>query len=318
VLSGLPRDADPRLVVGMEHPDDAAVFRMPGGDLLIQTVDLIAPIVNDPRAFGMIAAANSLSDVYAMGGRALTAMNVLCFPAKLPYSVLGEILDGAVDRMKEAGCLLVGGHTVVDPELKFGLSVSGVVEGGAVYSIDKARVGDVLLLTKPIGTGIVNQALRKAKLDDSSPSYQAAVRSMIALNASAATAARAAGASSLTDVTGFGLLGHSAQFARASKATFEIHADSVPEIEGARALVAAGAIPKRAGENADSYRERVTGLRSEEDAIFLFDPQTSGGMLACVPEDGVATFVSAMKGWQHGVATIGRVVAASGHDVVVR
>ena len=153
----------------MEHPDDAAVYRMPSGDLLVQTVDLIAPIVNEPKAFGQIAAANSLSDVYAMGGRPLTAMNVMCFPSTLPLEILGEILAGAQDRMDEAACALVGGHTVVDPELKFGLSVSGVIDGkDTIWSIDRARVGDVLVLTKPLGTGVINAGLRKNKLEDTS------------------------------------------------------------------------------------------------------------------------------------------------------
>ena len=303
----------------MEHPDDAAVYRMPGGDLLVQTVDLIAPIVDQPAAFGKNAAANSLSDVYAMGGRPLTAMNIMCFPAKqLPLEILREILEGALDRIREAGCALVGGHTVVDPELKFGLSVSGVVDDGEVWSIDRARIGDLLVLTKPIGTGVINQGLREGKVDDGSPGYQQAVDSMIALNAAGARAGRAAGASSVTDVTGFGLLGHAAQFARASRVTFEIHAAAVPFFEGARALIADGMVPKRAGENGESYRSRVSGVASDEDAVLLFDPQTSGGLLACIPEDKLAAFTRAMGDWPQGVAVIGRVQAAGGHDVVVR
>ena len=303
----------------MEHPDDAAVFRMPGGDLLVQTVDLIAPIVDDAASFGKIAAANSLSDVYAMGGRPLTAMNIMCFPAKqLPLEVLREILEGALDRIREAGCALVGGHTVVDPELKFGLSVSGLVDDGEVWSIDRARQGDVLVLTKPIGTGVINQALRKGKVSDASSGYQQAVTSMITLNAAGARAGRAAGASAVTDVTGFGLLGHAAQFARASGVTFEIDAASVPFFDGVRALVADGAVPKRADENAESYRSRVTGVTSELDATLLFDPQTSGGLLACVPEDKVSVFTRALGEWPLGTAVIGRVAAAAGHDVVVR
>jgi selenide, water dikinase len=319
VLASLPRDQHAALVVGMEHPDDAAVFRMPGGDLLVQTVDLIAPIVDNPVAFGQIAAANSLSDVYAMGGRPLTAMNIMCFPAKqLPLEVLREILEGALDRIREAGCALVGGHTVVDPELKFGLSVSGVVDDGEVWSIDRARVGDLLVLTKPIGTGVINQGLRKGKVGEDSPGYQQAVRSMIALNATGARAGRAAGASAVTDVTGFGLLGHAAQFARASRVTFDIEARAVPYFEGTRALVTDGVVPKRAGENADSYRSRVSGVASDEDAVLLFDPQTSGGLLACIPEEKLGVFTDALGDWPLGVAVIGRVVTAREHDVVVR
>ena len=314
----MPRTTDERLVVGMEHPDDAAVYRMPGGDLLVQTVDLIAPIVNEAFVFGQIAAANSLSDVYAMGGRPLTAMNVMCFPSTLPLTLLGEILEGAQDRIRESACALVGGHTVIDPELKFGLSVSGIIEGGEIWSIDRARVGDVLVLTKPLGTGVVNQALRKEKIDDKSVPYQQALQSMVALNSTGARAARVANASSVTDVTGFGLLGHGAQFARASKVTFEIDRGALPVFEGVRELIAEGFIPKRARDNGDAYKTRVTGIANEQDAILLFDPQTSGGLLCCIPEDKVAAFRDAMGGWAHGVSVIGRVVPATGHDVVVR
>ncbi len=293
---------------------------MPSGDLLVQTVDLIAPIVNEPRAFGRIAAANSLSDVYAMGGRPLTAMNVMCFPSTLPLTILGEILQGAQDCMNEAGCALVGGHTVFDPELKFGLSVSGVIDGkDTIWSIDRARVGDVLVLTKPLGTGVINDGLRKNKLDETSGPYQQASRSMVALNATGARAARAANASAVTDVTGFGLLGHAAQFARASKATFEIDFKSLPVFEGVRELIAAGAIPNRAKDNASAYASRVTGITSDADSVVLFDPQTSGGLLCCIPEDKVTAFRDAIGAdWPHGVTVIGRVIAATGHDVVVR
>lgn len=306
-------------MVGTEHPDDAAVYRMPGGDLLIQTVDLIAPIVNDPREFGRVAAANSISDVYAMGGRPLTAMNIVCFPVKsLPLDVLKQVLTGALDVLKEARCLLVGGHTVADPEFKFGLSVSGLVEGGEVLSIDRARAGDVLLLTKPLGTGVVNQALKKGKLEDSSPTFRQAVASMTALNAAGARAARAAGAHAATDVTGFGLLGHAAQFARASEVTFEIDRAAVFTFDGVPDLIAAGMIPARSRDNAEAYRPQVAGVASEAEATLMFDPQTSGGLLVSVPESGVAAFFSALDGWAPGARAIGRVVPRREHDVVVR
>ena len=316
-MSSLPRSGDPRLVVGMEHPDDAAVYRLPGGDLLVQTVDLIAPIVNEPDRFGAIAAANSLSDVYAMGGRPLTAMNIMCFPDSLPLALLAEILEGARQTIGEAGAVLVGGHTVLDPELKFGLAVSGIVEEGEVWSIDRARVGDLLVLSKPLGTGIVNQALRKRMVDEGSGPYQHALRSMTALNAAGARAARIAGASAATDVTGFGLCGHAAQFARASQVTFEIDRAAVPTLEGVPELVAGGAVPKRSRENAESYRGRVAGLASEEEAVVLFDPQTSGGLLTCIPPDRLGDFQRAMADWPLGVAAVGRVVPRGGEDVVV-
>jgi selenide,water dikinase len=253
-----------------------------------------------------------------MGGRPLTAMNVMCFPDSLPLAVLGEILAGAQHTIRQAGCVLVGGHTVVDPELKFGLAVTGVVDAGEVWSIDRARVGDVLVLTKPIGTGIVNQALRKGLVDEQSAPYQHALRSMTTLNAAGASAGRAASASAATDVTGFGLLGHAAQFARASQVTFEIERAAVPTLDGVTALVAGGVVPKRSRENADSYRPRVAGIASEEDAVVLFDPQTSGGLLLAIPADQEDTFTRALGDWPLGSAVVGRVAARGPHDVVVR
>ncbi len=292
---------------------------MPSGDLLIQTVDLISPIVDDPATFGKVAAANSISDVYAMGGRPLTAMNVVCFPTdKLPLTVLREVLDGAMEKMVEAQCLLVGGHTVSDPEFKFGLSVSGIVEGGPVWSIDRAQVGDVLVLTKRLGTGIVNQGLRKGKLETSSTPYVQSVESMIALNASAARAGRAANASSVTDVTGFGLLGHAAQFARASKVTFEMNSKAIEYFDGVRELAAAGVTPGRARDNINAYQAMVTGIESDLEALLLFDPQTSGGLLMSIPEQNVQILLDNLKDWTLGVSIVGRVSARGEHDVVVR
>jgi len=318
VLASLPRGRDDRLVVGMEHPDDAAVFRLPGGDLLVQTVDLIAPIVNEPDLFGAIAAANSLSDVYAMGGRPLTAMNVVCFPEALPLAVLGEVLQGAQKTIHEAGCVMVGGHTVVDPELKFGLAVSGIIDDGEPWSIDRARTEDLLVLTKPLGTGIVNQALRKGLVDESSEPYRHSVRSMTTLNAAGARAGRAAGARAATDITGFGLLGHAAQFARASQVTFEIQRAAIPTLEGVPALVAGGVVPKRSRENADSYRSRVAGVAGDEESVLLFDPQTSGGLLLCIAADRLDELRRAIGDWPLGVHVIGNVAPRAAHDVVVR
>jgi selenide,water dikinase len=303
----------------MEHPDDAAVVRTPSGDRIIQTVDIIAPIVNDAAMFGRIACANSLSDVYAMGGRPLAAMNIACFPSKkLPLSLLRTAMDGAVGALDEAGCLLVGGHAVDDDEFKFGFSVTGLLDEGEALSIDRARPGHVLVLTKPIGTGVVNQSLRKGNITDTSDVYLAAQASMATLNGPGASAARAARATAMTDVTGFGLLGHGAQFARASGVTFAIDARSVPMFEGVRELVGGGICAGRAKVNAEAYRDRVRGgLDSEEDVAVLFDPQTSGGLLVALEEDRVATFVEALGDWPLGARVIGRVIAAAGHDVVL-
>jgi selenide, water dikinase len=302
----------------MDHPDDAAVYRLPSGERLVQTVDMISPIVNDAMTFGRIAAANSLSDVYAMGGRPLTAMNIVCFPGKdLPLSVLKEVLAGAMEKIIEAQCLLVGGHSVDDPELKFGLSVTGLVDHDTIWSIERARVGDVLVLTKPIGTGILNQALRKDAINDESPSLKAAIASMCALNALGARAGRAAGTRAATDVTGFGLIGHSAQFARASQVTFEISRSAIPTFDGVRKLIADGFHPRRAKQNADAYRDRVAGIQSEEEAMLLFDPQTSGGLMLSLPESGLPKLSEGLRGWELGVSIIGRVVERREHDIAI-
>lgn len=305
--------------MGLEHPDDAAVYRMPGGDQLVQTVDLIAPIVNDPFMYGKIACANSLSDVYAMGGRPLVAMNIVCFPAKThEVKILRDVMRGSIELLKEAGCSLVGGHTVADEEFKYGFSVSGVIEGGDILSIDKAQVGNVLVLTKPVGTGIVNKAVRAGKLEDSASVYQQAEQSMAALNMLGAQAARAAKATAATDITGFGLAGHCAQFARASKVTFELDRSAIPVFDGVRELVAQGHVAGRASDNRDAYAGRVRGVSSDEESAILYDPQTSGGILATIPEDQVDNFVNTMKGWTHGVHVIGRVIAEGSYDLEIR
>ncbi len=303
----------------MEHPDDAAVYRMPSGDRMIVTVDLIAPIVNDPRTFGKVACANSVSDVYAMGGRPLTALNIVCFPTKsLPYEVLHEVIAGSMEILREANCPLLGGHTVADEEFKFGFSVTGIVEGGETWSIDRAQVGHVLVLTKPIGTGVVNKGIKSGKLEDDSPLVLEAMRSMVALNARGAVAGRAAKASACTDITGFGLAGHAAQFAKASKVTFELHRDAVPTFEGIRKLIAGGTVAGRAKENWSAYKGRIGGELSENDGLLLFDPQTSGGLLLAIPESEVSTFKKALSDWELGAHVIGRVLPRQAHDLVVK
>ena len=252
-----------------------------------------------------------------MGGRPLTALNIACFPSKkLPLSILRAAMEGALKALDEAGCLLVGGHAVDDDEFKFGFSVTGLIDG-EILSIDRARVGDVLVLTKPLGTGVVNQALRKDKVTDRSDVYLEAVRSMSTLNALPAEAARAAGASSATDITGFGLLGHSAQFARASNVTFEIDVNAVPVFDGVQALLRDGICAGRAKVNADAYRDRIANLEESHVGV-LFDPQTSGGLMVLMSESRVGDFQQALKDWALGAAVIGRVLPRGDRDVVLR
>jgi selenide,water dikinase len=259
---------------------------------LVQTVDFFAPIVDDPYTFGQIAAANALSDVYAMGGEPLTAMNIVGFPSsKLPMSVLTDILRGGQDKVHEAGALVVGGHSIIDEELKYGLSVTGRVHPKRVLSNANAKPGDRLLLTKPIGTAILATAAKKGMLSerDSARLYG----SMSALNRDAARTAVEIGVQCATDVTGFGLLGHASHIATASNVTLRIKADDVPTLPGVDAALASGIQTGGSDRNASYLDDRVEwGRATEVQKFILIDPQTSGGLLLCVPADRVADYLS--------------------------
>lgn len=276
-LAPLPRESDPRLLVGRETFDDAGVFRLSDDLALVQTVDFFAPIVDDPYRFGRIAAANSLSDVYAMGGEPLTAMNIVGFPDKLlPLSVLTEILRGGQDAVHEAGARIVGGHTVIDEELKYGLSVTGRVHPDRILSNANARAGDVLVLTKPIGSGILATAGKAGAL--TSEQDEALYVAMSSLNAKASAAAVELGARCATDVTGFGLLGHALHIARASKVTLHLVHGDVPLLPGAREALIAGHTTGGAKRNADWVSAFVDwGDTGSDVRALLTDPQTSGG-----------------------------------------
>jgi selenide, water dikinase len=287
------------------------VFAVSEDLALVQTVDFFAPIVDEPYAFGQIAAANALSDVYAMGGEPLTAMNVVGFPTdKLPMSVLAEILRGADDKIREAGAVVVGGHSVIDDEVKFGLAVTGRVDPRAMLTNAAARPGDQLVLTKPIGTGILATALKRADLDDDD--QRQLIVSMTMLNRAASRAALDVGARCATDVTGFGLLGHASHIARGSGATLVISCVAVPILPGAREALARGI---RTG-GAERNREYVDSLvdwgpASIADRDLLVDPQTSGGLLVAVPPDRVREYLAAVP----GAVEIGEVVAAEARGV---
>src|SRR5688572_23551384 len=260
----MPRPTDPRLLVGLDTFDDAGVFAVSEDLALVQTVDFFAPIVDDPYAFGQIAAANALSDVYAMGGEPLTALNIVGFPTdKLPMKVLTEILRGADDKIREAGAVVVGGHSVIDDEVKFGLAVTGRVDPRAMLTNASARVGDRLILTKPIGTGLLATAVKRGDLD--AAEQRALIESMAALNRGASRAAHDVGARCATDITGFGLLGHASHVARASGVTLVIRATAVPILPGAREAVARGIRTGGAERNAE-YLEPLVDWGSTTDA----------------------------------------------------
>ena len=308
-LAPLPREDDPRLLVGRETFDDAGVFRLSDDLALVQTVDFFAPLVDDPYRFGRIAAANALSDVFAMGGEPLTAMNIVGFPEKaLPLSVLTEILRGGQDAVHEAGARIVGGHTVTDEELKYGLSVTGRVHPDRILSNAHARPGDVLLLTKPIGTGILATAGKRGAL---TPEQEERLyRTMSTLNAAASRAAVALGARCATDITGFGLLGHAMHVARASAARLAIEVHAVPLLDGARELLAAGHATGGAKRNAEWVAPEVDwNDTGEEWRALLCDPQTSGGLLVALAPERVdayrermsdAVVIGAVEEWHEG------------------
>jgi selenide, water dikinase len=271
---------------------------------LVQTVDFFAPIVDDPYLFGQIAAANALSDVYAMGGEPLTAMNIVGFPVgKLPLEVLTEILRGGQDKVHEAGAFVVGGHSIIDEELKFGLSVTGRVHPKQLLRNDAAMAGDRLVLTKPLGTGLLATAAKAGDLGDAERRTLEA--SMCALNATASRAALGVGARCATDITGFGLLGHSSHIARASGVTLVLHVARVPALPGARHAWLTGVRTGGADRNEQYLRERVDwGAASDVDRALLVDPQTSGGLLVAVPAVRVEDYLSQVA----GAVEIGEVV----------
>ena len=284
----------PDLIVGIQGADDAGVFRLSADTVLVQTVDFFTPIVDEPYDWGRIAAANAFSDVYAMGGRPLTVLQVVGWPRdELPLDQLGDVLDGAVSVIAEAGAVLVGGHTVDDPEPKFGLAVTGTAHPDDIVTNAAARPGDVLVLTKPIGTGIVATAIKRgaATVEE----RDAAVDSMAALNAGAASAMRRVGIKAATDVTGYGLLGHLGEIIRASGVSAELDAGAVPLLPGVRSHAAAGVVPGGTRRNLASA-ERFTdfGALPEVERIVLADAQTSGGLLMAVERPLLGALLAAL------------------------
>lgn len=319
MLRNLPTFFDPNVLVGLETSDDAAVYRLTDELAVIQTLDFFTPVVDDPYRFGQVAAANSLSDVYAMGGKPVLALNIVCFPNCLDPAVLGEILRGGADKIKEAGAVLLGGHSVEDNEPKYGLSVMGTVHPSAVLANCGARPGDVLVLTKPLGTGIINTAL-KAELI--SPEEEDAVyASMSELNAFAAEVMIPLKPNACTDITGFGLLGHALEMARGSEVTIELEADALPVLPGAVGYAEMGIVPGGAYRNADYAEGQVLWQPEVSTAMrdVIADPQTSGGLLIALPAERADALLAGLaKGMRTPYALIGRVVERGSHALVIR
>ena len=283
MLSDLPPDADPRVLIDFRTSDDAGVYVWEGGPALVQTVDFFTPIVDDPFTYGQIAAANALSDVYAMGGRPLTALAIAGFPpVELDEETIRQVFLGGYRTLREAGVVLLGGHTVRDPEVKFGYAVTGAVDPTRVWSNAGARAGDTLVLTKPLGTGVVGTAIKFGRAPDTLVS--AAVRSMTTLNKAAADALRTFGDAvhACTDVTGFGLIGHASEMALASHVSLVIEAARVPVLEGVRAIAAGNRSAGMASNRRDFGPAVRVGEVDPVTADLCYDPQTSGGLLVAL------------------------------------
>ena len=280
--------------MGLETSDDAAVYKINDETALIQTLDFFTPMIDDPYIFGQIAASNSLSDVYAMGGTPLVAMNIVCFPACHDMDVLAEILKGGVDKVKESGALLVGGHTVDDKEPKYGLSVSGTVHPDKVLSNATAKIGDKLIITKPIGVGILNTAMKEGLVDEKISKQ--VIETMVHLNKYAAMSFDKISVNSVTDITGFGLLGHALEMAKASDVSIELNSNDIPIIDGAIDMAKMGIIPAGMYRNKQyiSSDVRLEGIEEYVEDI-LYDPQTSGGLLISVNSDLADELVKDMK-----------------------
>ncbi len=296
VLHRLPKTKDRNLLVGYETADDAAVYRITKGRALITTLDFFPPIVDDPSDFGEIAAANALSDVYAMGGTPRLAMNIVCFPRGLGPRALDSIIRGALRKLKEAGALLVGGHSIEDSEVKFGLSVAGFVSPDRILTNAGARAGDSLVLTKPIGTGIITTALKAGRIRP--VDARDAIDSMKALNRAASEAARRAGVNACTDITGYGLIGHAVEMARASAVSMVMRRSGVEFFTHAQRLANDGSCRPGAVKANMEYFSRYVRMSPAVDrasAALLYGPETSGGLLLSVPERKKGPLVGRLK-----------------------
>ncbi|MGB6386832.1 MAG: selenide, water dikinase SelD [Terriglobales bacterium] len=325
VLGKLPRQHDPNVLIGFDHADDAGVYLLTPETALVQTVDFFTPIVDDPYTFGQIAATNALSDIYAMGGKPLTSLALVCFPEKSDLEILERILAGGLSKMIEAGCTVIGGHSIRDEETKFGYSVTGVIHPKRVLANQGAQPGDRLLFTKALGTGVISTAVKKGVAKQEW--IDAAVKSMTTLNKAAAevivtgrtgiaddqqpTTKEAIAVHALTDVTGFGLIGHAREMALASDVSLVFQSANIPVLEGALDCIRGGYIPGGLKANRDfaecvvEYEDRI----SEDSKTILFDPQTAGGLLISVADNDSAALTRDLHAVGVPAIEIGEVVA---------
>lgn len=317
-MSGLPRTADANLLVGFDSSDDAAVYKVSDDTAVIQTVDFFPPVVDDPYTFGQIAAANALSDVYAMGGEPRLAMNLLAVPNCLPLEAVGAILEGGAAKVAEAGAVTAGGHSIEDAEPKYGLCVTGLVHPDRVLTNSGAREGDILVLTKPLGTGILTTAARAELL--SQAEYREMVDIMTTLNQAAARAAVPLGPSACTDVTGFGLIGHVREMAEGSGQTVELWPGRIPIVPRALELARDGIIPAGAYRNMDfaSPDVEATGTFPQEVLDCLYDPQTAGGLLVSLPEKRAEELLRRLSDRGVTAAAVGRICPPGEKKIVLK
>jgi selenide,water dikinase len=310
VLGKLARQHDPNVLVGFDHADDAGVYQIAPDQALVQTVDFFTPVVDDPYVFGQIAATNALSDVYAMGGKPLTALALVCFPEKADLEILERILAGGLSKMIEAECTVIGGHSIRDEETKFGYSVTGLIDPKKVLANAGARPGDALVFTKALGTGVISTAIKKGKAE--SAWIEAAVQSMTTLNKKAAEIVQQGEfhVHSMTDVTGFGLIGHAREMALASNVALKFYSKDIQVLPGALECVRAGYVPGGLVANRE-FAECVVGYESpigDDLKTLLFDPQTAGGLLVSIAEDDCERFVLELAGVGVPARRIGNVI----------
>ena len=317
ILCKLPKFQNPDLLVGTETSDDAAVYRISDELAIIQTLDFFTPVADDPYDFGQIAAANALSDVYAMGGEPKTALNIVAFPKDMDTEILGEILKGGADKVMEAGAVLAGGHTIQDDTPKYGLSVTGFVHPDKFWKNYGALTGDRLILTKALGTGIINTAIKADMASEGA--REAALASMKTLNKGARDVLKKYHIHACTDVTGFGLGGHGTEMAESSNKTLVIHTEQLPVLSNVEEYASMGLIPGGAYRNrefAGKTGYTSTAVLWKEDLVF--DPQTSGGLLAAVPEEETDSIVKELKKAGLPASVIGEVIDRTEHTLIIQ
>ena len=306
----------PQVLVGLSEPDDAAVYQLDAARAIISTTDFFPPVVDDPYDFGAIAAANALSDVYAMGGRPLMAINLVAYPDDLDMSILSEILRGGAEKVKEAGAVIAGGHSITDAEPKYGLSVTGEVDTEKIIRKSGARPGDILILTKPLGTGVITTALKR---DIAKPEHvDAAVQSMSRLNRVAAEMAQLHRVHAMTDITGFGLAGHSLEMAKLSQVDFRIEIEQIALLPGTLEYAQQGVFPGGMQRNQEYYSRwiEVDGQLAEYEHGLLYDPQTSGGLLMAIGAERAQALLADLRAAGENAYILGEVCDGSGNIIV--